>query len=370
MLSGAGRPTIDGFGALPRPACPRNATLGVNVLVRTRLLLAVMIAGSAGAAVALGPGAGPAMRVDSIGDTLYSFLAPARWPMGLAWDGASLWMSDNEEDSLYRLSTDGTVLGAFALPESINSPTGLTFIGPDLWLVDENTARLYVLDTATIQPRKILILPDTIHPDPTSNGLAWDGTHLWHSQYAWGRIFQLDTTDGSVVSSFAPPDSWIMGLEYDGQHLWGVSTQTDRAFVFSLPSGTVVNTYDWQVPYSLDMAYAGGYLWCASSKPPSGTRRIYKVDIGQGGVVEEGRTYHAERIPPGGTVVSGVLNLTADASNLTTDIILLDAAGRKVMSLRPGANDVARLAPGVYYVRDQRPGAGVQGARERVVIAR
>jgi hypothetical protein len=31
---------------------------------------------------------------------------------------------------------------------------------------------------------------------------------------------------------------------------------------------------------------------------------------------------------------------------------LLDAAGRKVMGLHAGANDVSRLAPGVYFVRE------------------
>jgi hypothetical protein len=32
---------------------------------------------------------------------------------------------------------------------------------------------------------------------------------------------------------------------------------------------------------------------------------------------------------------------------------LLDAAGRKVMDLRPGPNDVRSLASGVYFVRSE-----------------
>jgi hypothetical protein len=30
---------------------------------------------------------------------------------------------------------------------------------------------------------------------------------------------------------------------------------------------------------------------------------------------------------------------------------LLDISGRKVLDLRHGANDISRLAPGVYFVR-------------------
>ena len=32
---------------------------------------------------------------------------------------------------------------------------------------------------------------------------------------------------------------------------------------------------------------------------------------------------------------------------------LLDISGRKVLGLKPGANDVSRLAPGVYFVSEQ-----------------
>jgi len=32
---------------------------------------------------------------------------------------------------------------------------------------------------------------------------------------------------------------------------------------------------------------------------------------------------------------------------------LLDISGRTVMDLSPGPNDVARLAPGVYFVRER-----------------
>jgi len=44
---------------------------------------------------------------------------------------------------------------------------------------------------------------------------------------------------------------------------------------------------------------------------------------------------------------------------------LLDAAGRKVVDLRAGANDVRGLAPGVYFIREVQP----QVVR-RVVVAK
>jgi outer membrane protein assembly factor BamB len=171
----------------------------------------------------------------------------------------------------------------------------MTFIGENLWMVDENTATLYEVSPSTGLPLKTFSLPDSEYTDATSWGLAWDGEHLWHSQYARGRIFELDTTDGSVISSFAPPDSWIMGIAYDGENLWGVSTH-GNAYVISLPSGALVQTYSWQVPYPLGLALVNGYMWCASGRTPSGTRRVYKVDIGQGGLAERPGAWPLRRL--------------------------------------------------------------------------
>ncbi len=51
------------------------------------------------------------------------------------------------------------------------------------------------------------------------------------------------------------------------------------------------------------------------------------------------------------TVVRGVLFLPEAASHKPQATSrLLDISGRKVLDLHPGANDVSRLAPGVYFV--------------------
>jgi len=49
---------------------------------------------------------------------------------------------------------------------------------------------------------------------------------------------------------------------------------------------------------------------------------------------------------------------------------LLDAAGRQVMKLRPGENDVSRLGPGVYFIRGPGSGGEGRGETRKVVIQR
>ena len=64
--------------------------------------------------------------------------------------------------------------------------------------------------------------------------------------------------------------------------------------------------------------------------------------------------------PVGGTVVRGKLYYTGGAG-----AFLMNPAGRKVLDLHPGANDVSGLVPGVYFVRDPQ----LQTVR-KVVITR
>jgi YVTN family beta-propeller protein len=67
--------------------------------------------------------------------------------------------------------------------------------------------------------------------------------------------------------------------------------------------------------------------------------------------VEEGQP-QATSHKPQATVVRGVLFMAGarDEGQGTRDE-LLDISGRRVMDLSPGANDVSKLAPGVYFVR-------------------
>jgi len=69
----------------------------------------------------------------------------------------------------------------------------------------------------------------------------------------------------------------------------------------------------------------------------------------------------SRRLEP--TIIRGVLYVSL--SLLTVNSSLLSIDGRKVMDLRPGANDVRALAPGVYFVREAQ--AQAQAVRKVVI---
>jgi C-terminal processing protease CtpA/Prc len=68
------------------------------------------------------------------------------------------------------------------------------------------------------------------------------------------------------------------------------------------------------------------------------------------------------------TVIRGVLILPGDRRPGTGDrAALLDIAGRSVLDLKPGANNVRALAPGVYFVREAGARAQAQVVRKVVL---
>jgi hypothetical protein len=70
----------------------------------------------------------------------------------------------------------------------------------------------------------------------------------------------------------------------------------------------------------------------------------------------------------GPTVVRGVLSLPlASGVERLASCVLLDATGRKVLQLKPGANDVRALAPGVYFVKEAQAQAQEKSVRKVII---
>jgi hypothetical protein len=78
------------------------------------------------------------------------------------------------------------------------------------------------------------------------------------------------------------------------------------------------------------------------------------VDYSVASVAELGSQSHPDS-PFGSPIVRGVLSAPASGVARQASSALLDISGRKVLDLHAGANDVSRLAPGVYLVSASSP---------------
>jgi hypothetical protein len=113
-----------------------------------------------------------------------------------------------------------------------------------------------------------------------------------------------------------------------------------------------VNFTDWDGDSDLDMITCDYYgsVFLRRNITPAGVSEMPIAEL---------RTPNV-----GATLCKGVLNLQSAISNLQSEIVLMDASGRKVLDLHAGGNDVSSLSPGVYFV------CSGQSVGNRIILTR
>jgi hypothetical protein len=107
---------------------------------------------------------------------------------------------------------------------------------------------------------------------------------------------------------------------------------------------------------------------------PSGiVQTLTSVAVNQILTVTEPQTAVEEAIPKpqasssAPTFVRGVLNIANGSSTSSSPSWLLDISGRNVLVLHAGANDLSKLSPGLYFVREAQAQAQAQAVRKVIV---
>lgn len=162
----------------------------------------------------------------------------------LAWDGAAMWVSDHTDTEMpgmgapppriYRVDpVTATVLASLEAPGQSKYPMGMAWDGTSLWNVDPWDGRIFQLDPATGAIKRSI-------PSPASGacGLTWDGACLWLTDAATnGRVYHLDAATGEVIREFAGPGGdghQSTGVAWDGRNLWVHDEATGRAKIYKL----------------------------------------------------------------------------------------------------------------------------------------
>jgi YVTN family beta-propeller protein len=189
-------------------------------------------------------------------------------------------------------------------------------------------------------------------------------------------VWVIDGATDKVLATIAT-DNMLENMLYDPQ---------DNKVYCAAPSGyigllgivVVIDGATDRVVATIGVGYYPDHLVCNPVQ-----NRVYVTnyegssisvirDIG-GGIEELPSQAAGSRRP---TIIRGVLELGPSAvgrgaprgAEGTPSAVLLDASGRRVLSLKPGANDVSRLAPGVYFVREQLQASSPKPQATRKII--
>lgn len=210
----------------------------------------------------------PGSTYAAIGDVVSSFTAPADNPVGLTWADGYLWLIDHGHDEPAKLlklnPTDGSHLLTLTLP--ITHVMGLTWNGSSFWAVSRHDSVIYEINPSDGSIVSSFHSPNPYEVETGCEGLAWDGTYLWYADSDLDTIFQLDPLDGSILKSFATPASGAQGLAWNGACLWHFDDSTNLIYKLDSSDGSVLVSFDAPDYGEGDLAWDGAYLWISRNR--------------------------------------------------------------------------------------------------------
>jgi hypothetical protein len=213
----------------------------------------------------------------AMGDVILSFEAQAHNSTGLTWADGYLWNighGHNIPADLLKLDpSDGSELLKLTLP--IEHVMGLTWDGSSFWAVSHEDSIIYELNSSDGSIISSFPSPNPGTVETGCEGMAWDGEYLWYADSDLDRIFQLNSTDGTEVYSFSSPGSKPQGLAWDGSDLWHFDQITDLVYKLNPADGSIILSFSAPGNGQGDLAWDGTYLWMSRN----GADRIYKINI-------------------------------------------------------------------------------------------
>ncbi len=203
--------------------------------------------------------------------------------------------------------------------------------------------------------------------------LSADGAMMWDSTgVEAGRIMDKDTLFTGTAFGLVPDTTggaivtWPKYRPGDSSQIW--SQHLNAAGLACWDTGVFISKYarssDLPALRTTTDAKNGAIgCWAFHSS-------IYAQRYGDGPTgLAEPNVYlsPAARMTCPNPVRAGATLSLPQSGGQSVSLDLLDACGRKVMDLRPGANDVRGLAPGVYFVGTAQAQAQAQAVRKIVL---
>jgi hypothetical protein len=173
------------------------------------------------------------------------------------------------------------------------------------------------------------VLSQCASPNPRPGGIAWDGTHVWQSNYFGANVIQkIDPLTCTVVHTIPAPAPYMGGLTWDGTNLWACAEELAQIFRLDPNTGAILNTipapaFGTGTHNSSDLAWDGQYLWHVDYGPAG----VYKLDPSNGNVIAT--------LPPPGPAPCGISYSagTLVISDFLADMIyVVDATNGNVLS--------------------------------------
>jgi glutamine cyclotransferase len=188
-------------------------------------------------------------------EELESVPAPGPQPCGIAWDGTTLWISDENEKKLFRIDPlSGRVKYSFRY-EGI--PAGMAWDGKNLWQADSSAKKIDKLTR-----RGKIVHSINLDRVETFSGLTYDGNNLWQVDYS-GTWYKIDLSVEKIENAY----NWgqnVWGIAHDGSEFWYLDDTTPALVQISQLLG--MSRRNYKIDGSpRDLTWDGNNFWIVDS---------------------------------------------------------------------------------------------------------
>jgi YVTN family beta-propeller protein len=224
-------------------------------------------------------------RLSATGAILGTYTVGRR-PLGLATDGKSLWVANYLDNSVSHLTVEGGALvGTYAVGEG---PVALVHHRDSIWVANRDDNTVTRLDAATG------MLQATVKVGRRPTGLAagdvatagGTGHFVWVANNRGGTVARIRQGDNTVAGTF-PAGDGPFGIAFDGATIWVTNYFSQNVTRFAA-DGTVIGTYPAGDGAS-GIVFDGDSLWVANNGSNSVTRlratdgaSLQTLDVGRG----------------------------------------------------------------------------------------
>ncbi len=133
------------------------------------------------------------------------------WAIG--FDGTSIWLVDDNFGEVVKFRpSDGQILGAYPVGPS---PSGIVYDGANIWVGNDNGELVKIRASDGLNLGVFPAFPNSSTP----GDLAYDGTHIWATNSSNDSVAVIRASDGSWVNSIKTGHR-PNGIVFDGASMW------------------------------------------------------------------------------------------------------------------------------------------------------
>lgn len=117
------------------------------------------------------------------------------------------------------------------------------------------------------------IISEYNSPGGTPEGLAWDGTNMWSSDFGDSEIYKHNS-DMTIHTTYNSPGNGVRSLAWDGTNMWSIDSDDNKIYKHNSDM-TVNNSYNTPSTAPHALAWDGSRIWSSDI----GLNKIYKHNV-------------------------------------------------------------------------------------------